>query len=107
MQLRITQAAARALVEQSDALRRAGDEARATRWEQAADEAIYALLTWPKRGFPCNFAAADLAGLRWTTMPAFPTHTVFHRYLPEQELVVLVHVLPGIKNLATLMREVL
>jgi len=105
MQLRITQAAAHTLVQQADALRRAGDEARATRWERAADEVLYALLNWPKRGFPCAFPAPDLAGLRWTAMPGFPTHMVFHRYLPQQETVVLVHILPGIKNLPALIKE--
>lgn len=103
MNLRLTQAAARFLLEKSDSYRRAGDPDTAMLWEVAVDEIFYALLHWPKRGLPCGFEAGDLTGLRWTAMPRFANHIVFHRYLPEQDTVVLVHVLSGIRHLATVL----
>lgn len=105
MHLRLTRAAARFLLEKAESYRCAGDPETAMLWEVAVDETFYALLNWPKRGQPCSFESPDLASLRWTAMPRFANHVVFHRYLPEQDSVVLVHILSGLHNLAIVMSE--
>ncbi len=100
MRLCATHTAVRALVEQAEALRHAAGDDEAHRWEVAIDEALYALQTWPMRGRPCRFTATSLQGLRWTTVPGFPTHVLFHRYLPGERSVLLIHMLPATRTLA-------
>ena len=72
IELRITEAAARSIVEQSDYYTQVADFSLALRWEEAVDEAIGSLLNWPARGAPCRFRATQLAGLRWIFVPGFP-----------------------------------
>ena len=105
IELRISEAAALAIVEQSDYYRQVSDFALAERWESAVDEAAHSLMNWPERGTSCRFKTPELAGLRWIFIPEFPKHLLFYRYLPLQQSILIVHVLQGARNLETLLDE--
>jgi plasmid stabilization system protein ParE len=103
--LRISEAAARSIVEQADYYLEVSDLALVQRWEEAVDEAVYSLLRWPERGAPCRFRAPALSGLRWIFVSGFPKHMVFYRYLPSDQVVLIVQVLHGARNLETILDD--
>jgi len=103
IQLRISEAAALAIVEQADYYQQAADVSLADRWGVAVDEATRTLLSWPERGAPCRFRSSALANLRWINVPGFPRHMIFYRYLSDEQIVLIIHVLHGARNLETLL----
>lgn len=105
IELRISEAAALAIVEQADYYQQAADLALVLRWEAAVDGAIHSLLNWPERGVTCRFRSPALAGLRWILVPGFPKHMVFYRYLPQEQAILIVQVLHGARNLDTILDE--
>ena len=103
--LRVTEAAALALVEQADYYRSVSDEELAARWEESTDAAMRSLLRFPERGAPCRFRSPALAGLRWIFVPGFPRHLLFYRCEPDRQTVLVVHVLHGARDLESLLSE--
>jgi plasmid stabilization system protein ParE len=105
IELRISEAAARSVVEQADYYQEASDLALDRRWEDAVDHAVHTLLRWPERGAPCRFGSQALAGLRWIFVPGFPKHMLFYRYIASEQVVLVVQVLHGARNLETILDE--
>jgi plasmid stabilization system protein ParE len=105
IELGFSEAAARAIVEQSDYYRDAGDLQLADRWEAAAEEAAQSLTKLPERGAPCRFRGLSLANLRWIFVPGFPKHMLFYRWLPQEQRIVIVHVIHGARNLESILNE--
>ncbi|MFZ0743714.1 MAG: type II toxin-antitoxin system RelE/ParE family toxin [Terracidiphilus sp.] len=105
IELRVSEAAALSIVEQSDYHRQASDIPLAQRWEDAVDEAVNTLLRSPGRGAPCRFRTPDLAGLRWILIPGFSKHIVFYRYMQQEQIVLIVQVLHGARNLEVILDE--
>jgi toxin ParE1/3/4 len=103
IELRVSEAAALSIVEQADYYRQASDIALALRWEQAVDQAVHSLLTWPERGALSRFRSPVLAGVRWISIPGFPKHMVFYRYQPKEQVLLIVQVLHGARNLEILL----
>ena len=99
IRLRVSEAAARSIVEQADYYTQQADRPLAVRWEAAVDEAVRSLLSLPERGASCRFRAAGLAGLRWLLVPGFPKHLVFYRYDHDRDSVLIVQVLHGSQDL--------
>jgi plasmid stabilization system protein ParE len=105
IQLRVSEAAALAIIEQSDYYQQAADGSLASRRGVAVDEATRALSSWPERGAPCRFRSAALANLRWVSVPGFPRHMIFYRYISHEQIILIVHVLHGARNLETLLDQ--
>ena len=105
MQLRVTEAAARSIIEQADYYQEAADTSLAHRWEAAVDEALRSLLHLPLRGAPCRFHAPALSGLRWIPVPGFPRHMVFYHHHSDERTILIVQVLHGARNLALLLDD--
>jgi plasmid stabilization system protein ParE len=105
IELRLTEAAARSIVEQADYYQQVSDLALAMKWEMSVDEAVRSLLKWPERGAICRFRSQSLAGLRWIFVPDFPKHMVFYRYLADEKIILIVHVLHGARNLETILDQ--
>jgi plasmid stabilization system protein ParE len=105
MELRVSEAAALAIVEQSDYYQQAADGSLANRWEAAVDEAIRSLSNVPERGARCRFRSAALADLRWISIPGFPRHMIFYRHISAEQIILIVHVLHGARNLETLLGQ--
>ena len=103
IELRISEAAAISIIEQADYYRDAIDNARALRWEAAVDEAVQSLLRFPERGAPCRFHSPLLAGLRWIFVPGFPKHMVFYRYSRQEQVLLIVQVLHGARDLESIL----
>ncbi len=101
----ISEAAALSIVEQADYYQQAAELALAQRWEAAVDQAVHSLLTQPKRGALCRFRSPALAGLRWILIPSFPKHMVFYRHLHEEQVILIVQVLHGARNMETILDE--
>ena len=105
IRLRITEAAARSIVEQADYyLEQAGTEL-ALRWETSVDEAIRSLLNLPERGAPCRFAASALRQVRWIPIRDFVRHIVFYRYDKKRSVVSIVQVLHGARDLEAVLGD--
>jgi len=102
MLLEVLEAAAQAIVEQADYYEQKADRTLAERWSSSVDEAIQRLLRWPETGAPTRFRSARLTGLRWIAVPRFPKHLIFYRYLPEEQLLRIVQVLHGARDLEVL-----
>jgi plasmid stabilization system protein ParE len=103
MRLEILEAAAQAIVEQADYYLLKSGSTLGQRWESAVDEAILRLLRLPETGAPVRFRSPRLAGIRWVPVPGFPKHLIFYRYFPEQELLRVIHVLHGARDLEALL----
>lgn len=101
-QLRVYEDAALSIVEQADYYQEKAGAALALRWESAVDEAINSLLRWPKMGSLCRFRSLSLAGLHWTSVPGFPKHMVFYRYVQAEGTVFVVQVLHGARDIESL-----
>ena len=103
--LRLSPAAYRSVLDQADYYRQILDQDLVHRWELAVDQAINSLLSLPERGAPCRFHSPALADLRWIFVLGFPKHMVFYRNLPLEPAILIVHVLHGARNLETLLDE--
>jgi plasmid stabilization system protein ParE len=103
--LRLSPAAYRSILDQADYYRQTLDLDLVHRWELAVDQAVNSLLSLPERGAPCRFRSPALAGLRWIFVPGFPKHMVFYRYSPQEQLLLIVKVAHGARNLETLLDE--
>jgi plasmid stabilization system protein ParE len=93
--LRISEAAAVSIIDQSDYYLQASEAGLAQRWEDAVDAALRSLLDWPERGAPCRFRSASLAGLRWISVSGFPKHMILYRSHPQEQRILIVQVLHG------------
>jgi plasmid stabilization system protein ParE len=102
---RVKEAAALSVLEQAEYYAESASRSLASRWEQAEDEAFHSLLKMPERGAQCQFRSPSLASLRWIPVPGSPKHLVFYRYSPEQQALLVVHVLHGARNLESLLDE--
>lgn len=105
IELRISEAAARSILEQADFYRETLDAALAARWESAVDELAHSLIRMPERGTPCRFENPALSNLRWVFVPGFPKHMVFYRYLAEERAILIIQVLHGARNLDVILSE--
>jgi len=103
--LRITETAALAIVEQADYYLQESDGALAQRWSESVDRAMHSLLQFPERGALCHFRSASLEGMRWIFVPGFKRHIVFYRFLREEHVVLVVHVLHSSRNLRAIFAE--
>jgi plasmid stabilization system protein ParE len=105
MKLEITEAAALAILEQMDYFRQAGDDALAERWEASVHRAVQSVLQMPLRGAPCRFRSPELAGVRWVPVQGFPKHMVFYRVDADDQLVLVIHVVHGARDLPAIVGE--
>ncbi len=105
IELRVSEAAATAIVEQADYYSQASGVSLARRWEDAVDRAVRSLLNSPERGALCHFRAALLSDVRWIPIPKFPKHMIFYRYAPDDSAIQIVHVLHGARNLESILSE--
>lgn len=105
IELRVSEAAAIAIVEQAEYYASAAGDSLALRWDAAASEAFQRLLKMPESGAPCRFHSPSLAGLRWTQVPGFPRHMIFYRYSPQERILLIVHVLHGARDLEAILSE--
>jgi plasmid stabilization system protein ParE len=105
IQLRISEAAALTILEQAEYYRQASCDTLAQRWEVAVEEIVLSLLNAPERGARCRFRSAALRDLRWVLVPGFPKHMVFYRFLESEEVIHIVQVLHGARDLETLLDE--
>jgi plasmid stabilization system protein ParE len=103
MRLEILEAAAQAIVEQADYYVLKSGITLAASWEAAVDEAIQRLLRLPETGTLVRFRSPRLANMRWIPVPGFPKHLIFYRYSPESELLRVIHVLHGARDLEALL----
>jgi plasmid stabilization system protein ParE len=104
-ELRISEAAAVAILEQADYYLHAANVALAQRWEEAVDQAVLSLLNFPEHGTHCRFRFPSLSDLRWIFVPGFPRHMVFYRFSPDESIIRVVQVLHGTRNLETILDE--
>ncbi|WP_446745250.1 type II toxin-antitoxin system RelE/ParE family toxin [Silvibacterium acidisoli] len=100
--LQITTAAASAIVEQADFYDGRSDSI-AHKWEEAVHAAIRSLLTMPDRGARCHFTHPQLQAMRRIPVPGFPQHLIFYRHIREENLVLIVHVLHGARDIEELL----
>lgn len=105
IELRVSEAAALAIVEQADYYRQASNDTLAEERESAVDHGVRTLLTMPERGAQCHFRPSALAGMRWVFVPGFPKHMIFYRYSPQDEVLLIVHLLHGARNLEAILDE--
>jgi len=105
IELRVSEAASRAIIEQADYYRQAVGDALALRWETAVDDAAGSLLVLPERGAPCRFQSPRLTGLRWLSIPGFSKHMVFYRYSHDEKILRVVHVIHGARDLEYLLND--
>lgn len=105
IELRISEAAARSIVEQADYYLYGSDVALAQKWEEAVDQSMHSLLSSPERGASCRFRSPALAGLRWIFVPGFRKHLVFYRFFADEAVIRIVQVLHGARNLETILDE--
>ncbi len=103
--LRVSEVAALAIIEQADYYRQAAENSLAERWESAVDQGVRSLMNMPERGALCQFRRPALAGLRWVFVPGFPKHMVFYRYSSQDEVLLIVHVLYGARDLEAILNE--
>jgi plasmid stabilization system protein ParE len=97
--LRLTEAAALSIVEQSDYYLQQSGEALALRWESAVDDALRSLLQMPERGARCHLKASQLVGVRWIPLVGFPKYMVFYRYVADESIVHILHLLHGAQEI--------
>jgi plasmid stabilization system protein ParE len=69
------------------------------------DNAVRSLLDWPERGTLCRFRSPVLIDLRWRSIPGFPKHMVFYRYIQQEQAILIVQVLHGARNLEAILDE--
>jgi plasmid stabilization system protein ParE len=105
IELRVSEAASLAIVEQADYYRLAQGDSLAERWESAVDSAVRSLLSMPERGVLCRFRDPALTGIRWVLVPGFPKHMIFYRYSSQDEALLIVQVLHGARNLEVILNE--
>lgn len=105
MILRISEAAALAIVEQADYYLEVSDSELAARWESAVDETVRSLLHLPERGAPCRFTNTALAGLRWIPVSGFPKHLVIYQFDETKSTLLVVQVIHGAREVELLLRE--
>jgi toxin ParE1/3/4 len=99
-QLRISEAAASDILEQSDWYEAHSGARLVARWQRAVTVAILHIVKNPGSGALCRFQAAGLRGVRRTFIAGFPKHLVFYT-VEEGELLVL-RVLHGARDLERL-----
>jgi toxin ParE1/3/4 len=100
--LEITITAASAIVEQADFYGERSDSV-AHQWEKAVHRVIQSLLRFPDRGARCHFSHPHLQALRRVPVPGFPQHLIFYRHVREENLVLIVHVLHGARDIEKLL----
>jgi plasmid stabilization system protein ParE len=104
IELRVSEAAAHSIIEQADYYRQGLDDSLALRWESAVDSAMHSLLNMPERGTPCRFRSPSLVGMRWIFVPGFPKHMLFYRYSADKQIVLVVQVLHGARNVDLILK---
>jgi plasmid stabilization system protein ParE len=105
MEVRISEAAALSIIEQADYYRSALDNVLAERWESAVGAAIQSLLQFPGRGALCRFLTPKLASIRWIFVPSFEKHMIFYRYDQQENMLLVVQVLHGARDLKSLLND--
>jgi plasmid stabilization system protein ParE len=103
--LNLSPAAYQSILDQADYYRQTMDQNLVHRWELAVDQAMNSLLSCPERGATCRFRSRALADLRWIFIPGFPKHMVFYRYHAHEQIILIVQVLHGARNLETLVDD--
>ena len=69
------------------------------RWERAVDASLESLLAVPEGGAPMWFPNPLLVGLRRWPITGFPNHLLVYRYLPEQNMLIVIDVPHGSRDL--------
>jgi plasmid stabilization system protein ParE len=105
IELRVSEAAALAIIEQADYYREAHDNTLSDRWETAVGDAVHSLITMPERGALGHFRSPSLTGMRWIFIPGFPKHMIFYRYDSAEYVLFIAHVLHGSRNLEAVLND--
>jgi plasmid stabilization system protein ParE len=103
IKLHIFEAAALSIVEQADYYQEKSGPSLAFKWESAVHEAISSLLRQPEIGSPCKFRSHALAGLRWASVPGFPKHMIFYRYVQADDTLFVVQLLHGARDIESIL----
>lgn len=99
LRLVLTRAASRAIVEQASYYAKRESQALADRWEAAVRGALERLPAEAALGSWCNFRHPDLRNLRRMPVPGFHRHLIFYEDLREQNLIRVVHILHGARDI--------
>ncbi|HEV2136935.1 MAG TPA: type II toxin-antitoxin system RelE/ParE family toxin [Terracidiphilus sp.] len=105
IELKISEAASLSIVEQAEYYEQAAEHTLALRWEKAIGEAIHGLLKMPESGAPCRLSSPALANLRWTPVAGFPKHMIFYRYSAQEQILLIIQVLHGARDLEAILSE--
>ncbi len=104
--LKVNDEATQAIINQSLYYRdQSPDGALEARWEDAATKTVTSLLSMPERGVECHFKKPELRGLRRLAVQGFPKHLVFYLYKKDEQLVRIVDVVHGARNLNSLFSD--
>jgi plasmid stabilization system protein ParE len=103
IRVEVLETAALAIVEQADWYEQNSGTALADRWFTSIDESIKRVVVMPEAGSWIRIPSLRTQGLRWTTIQGFPKHLIFYRYLPEEQLLQVVHVAHGARDLDLLL----
>jgi plasmid stabilization system protein ParE len=93
-------------VDQAEYFARKGGEPLAQRWERSVEEAIYGLLKFPEQGRLRYFKTLEVNDLRTIAVPGFPNHLIFYRFLAEENVLLIVTVAYGGRDLETLLSDI-
>jgi plasmid stabilization system protein ParE len=99
IKVRLTDTAAAAIIAQRNYYSIQENRQLAERWVLAVLAATESLRQMPERGSPCNFRLAKLRLLRRLPVPGFESHLVFYQYRREEQVVRVVHVLHGARDI--------
>lgn len=105
IELRVSEAAALSIVEQAEYYATVADRSLAVRWEAAVSDIIRILLKMPGMGTQCRIQSPSLTNLRWTLVPGFPNHMVFYRYSEQENVLLILQVLHGARDLQAILSE--
>jgi len=102
--LRIRNAAAKAVVDQSIYYELRENIQLAQRWDAAIDTLIDSLRLLPERGAPCHFTGSALHSIRRIPVPGFSQHLLFYRVIKEEGILQVLHVLHGARDIEAALR---
>jgi len=105
--LHIHPAAMLGVSDQAEYYVRKANDALALRWELAVDQAIYSLLKFPLQGSLCTFPTLETPDIRSVSIPQFPKHLLFYRFLETENTLTIVHVAHGARDLESTIASIL
>lgn len=100
LRLRLSEAAAGDILEQSDWYAQQADVRLSQRWEKAVSSTLLRLLRYPRSGASCSFSSRELRRVRRMPVPGFAKHLIF--YTIENDKLLILRVVHGARDLESL-----